>query len=266
MPVAQRYGYKDVSALISEMLRIQRIDLEEVVTEALTTNETYFFRDVHPFDSLQTVVIPELIKARSRERRLTIWCGASSTGQEPYSIAMLLTEEFPELRNWTVEIIATDYSRKVLERAREGVYSRLEINRGLPVEMLTKYFKQESAGWRLRDSIRNMVQFSQLNLLKVGYPLPNVDLLFLRNVLIYFDLPTKQSILANVRERLKPDGCLFLGAAETTLNVDNGYRRRRVGATYCYELNPSHTDVGIVSSQSSSEPIISRTESKCAIS
>lgn len=154
IPVARDHGFNSVSDLISEMQKRRRLDLEADITEALTTNETYFYRDVHPFDALKNEVIPELMKARAAERRLNIWCGASSTGQEPYSIAMLLYVEFPQLLTWKVDFTATDYSEDALQRAREGAYNQLEINRGLPAQKLTKHFTQEGVVWRIKDRIR----------------------------------------------------------------------------------------------------------------
>ncbi|MCF7765789.1 MAG: protein-glutamate O-methyltransferase CheR [Verrucomicrobia bacterium] len=238
IPVARQHGFGSIAELISSMQKRRRLDLEADITEALTTNETYFFRDVHPFDALKTVVLPELIKARSAERRLSIWCGASSTGQEPYSMAMLLYDEFPQLLSWKVDFIATDYSEETLQRAREGAYNQLEVNRGLPAHKLTKHFTYDGVVWRLKDRLRKMVQFRHLNLLKPWPGMPKLDLVFLRNVLIYFDLPTKQAILGKIRDRLQPDGFLFLGAAETTMNIDNEFQRRSVGRTSCYHLVP----------------------------
>ena len=238
IPVARQHGFGSIAELISSMQKRRRLDLEADITETLTTNETYFFRDVHPFDALKTVVLPELIKARSAERRLSIWCGASSTGQEPYSMAMLLYDEFPQLLSWKVDFIATDYSEETLQRAREGAYNQLEVNRGLPAHKLTKHFTYDGVVWRLKDRLRKMVQFRHLNLLKPWPGMPKLDLVFLRNVLIYFDLPTKQAILGKIRDRLQPDGFLFLGAAETTMNIDNEFQRRSVGRTSCYHLVP----------------------------
>ena len=238
IPVARQHGFGSIAELISSMQKRRRLDLEADITEALTTNETYFFRDVHPFDALKTVVLPELIKARSAERRLSIWCGASSTGQEPYSMAMLLYDEFPQLLSWKVDFIATDYSEETLQRAREGAYNQLEVNQGLPAHKLTKHFTYDGVVWRLKDRLRKMVQFRHLNLLKPWPGMPKLDLVFLRNVLIYFDLPTKQAILGKIRDRLQPDGFLFLGAAETTMNIDNEFQRRSVGRTSCYHLVP----------------------------
>jgi chemotaxis protein methyltransferase CheR len=176
------------------------------------------------------------MKARAAERRLNIWCGASSTGQEPYSIAMLLVDEFPQLLTWKIDFIATDYSEDALQRAREGAYNQLEINRGLPAQKLTKHFTQEGVVWRIKERIRKMVQYKHLNLLKPWPGMPKLDLIFVRNVLIYFDVPTKQGILAKIRERMQPDGFLFLGAPESTMGVDNAFQRRAVGRTSCYQL------------------------------
>ena len=236
IPVARDHGFNSVSDLISEMQKRRRLDLEADITEALTNNETYFYRDVHPFDALKNEVIPELMKARAAERRLNIWCGASSTGQEPYSISMLLVDEFPQLLTWKIDFIATDYSEDALQRAREGAYNQLEINRGLPAQKLTKHFTQEGVVWRIKERIRKMVQYKHLNLLKPWPGMPKLDLIFVRNVLIYFDVPTKQGILAKIRERMQPDGFLFLGAPESTMGVDNAFQRRAVGRTSCYQL------------------------------
>jgi chemotaxis protein methyltransferase CheR len=199
--------------------------LQTKVVEAMVTTETSFFRDHHPFESLRKTVIPELIQRRRSERRLTFWCAASSTGQEPYSLAMLLREHFPELLGWKVKLLATDLSGEVLARAREGTYNQIEINRGLSAALLVKYFQQHGLRWQLCAEVRGMVEFQEMNLAQPWPILPRMDLVFLRNVMIYFEPATKKAILARVARVLQPDGYLVLGGAETTFNLDDGYRR-----------------------------------------
>ncbi len=178
-----------------------------------------------PFESLRTKVLPALIEARSRERGLNIWSAACSTGQEPYTVAMIIREYFPELGQWTCRIWASDLARKVVERARPGIYSQIEINRGMPAKLLVKYFRRERLKWILNDEIRGMIEFFELNLARRWPSMVPMDLIFLRNALIYFDVETKRNILAQVRRVLRPDGYLLLGNSETTLGVDDGFER-----------------------------------------
>src|SRR5262249_53053714 len=187
--------------------------------------ETSFFRDIHPFDALRKTVIPDLVRARQSTRRLNIWCAASASGQEPYTVALLLKEYFPELKDWTVAIIATDISREMLRRSKEGRYSQVEVNRGLPINLLLKYFRQEGAFWQLRDDVRSMVDFQPLNLAAPWPQMPAMDLVLLRNVMIYFEVETKKSILRRVARVLRLDGYLVLGGAETTFALDDSYSR-----------------------------------------
>src|SRR5690348_7230774 len=193
--------------------------LAREVVEAMTTNETSFFRDVHPFETLRTKVLPELVQVRGPGRALRIWCAAASTGQEPYSIAMLLREHFPAAAA-TVQLVATDINRAVLARAQSGVFRQLEVNRGLPAAMLIKYFEKSGLDWQLKPEIRRMVTFAEANLLEQWPIVGEQDIVFMRNVLIYFDVPTKRRILARVREAMANDGVLFLGGAETTTGID----------------------------------------------
>lgn len=233
-PVARRAGVDSLDGLVRIMLDHPEGALHTQVVEAMTTNETSFFRDLHPFETLKKTVLPELIQARASTRSLRIWCGAASTGQEPYSIALTIREHFPELASWRVQIVATDLNVEVLERAKAGVYRQLEVNRGLPAALLVKHFEKTGNDWRLRPEIRSMVQFEPMNLLD-RWPLFGAhDIVFLRNVLIYFDLPTKRNILRRIREHLRPDGALFLGGAETTLNVDDGFEAIRATASTFY--------------------------------
>ena len=180
----------------------------------MTTNETFFFRDKIPFDHLKEAVLPALVQARAARRSLRIWCAASSTGQEPYSIAMCLKEAGPMLAGWRTEIVATDLSQEVLEKSRAGIYSQFEVQRGLPIQMLVKYFTQNGELWQLNAEIRGMVQHRQLNLLQDFSHLGTFDMIFCRNVLIYFDQDTKANIFGRIARMLEPDGVLALGAAE----------------------------------------------------
>lgn len=200
----------------------------------MTTNETSFFRDLHPFETLRTTVLPDVIARRASERRLHLWSAACSSGQEPYTIALVLREHFPALAGWTVRLVATDLSREILARARAGRYSQLEVNRGLPAPLLTKHFTREGMEWQLKDEVRRMVEFRELNLLEAWSGLADLDIVFIRNVLIYFDQDIKRGILGRVHRALRPGGYLFLGGAETTLNLDDRFERLHIGKTPCY--------------------------------
>jgi chemotaxis protein methyltransferase CheR len=222
-PVAREEGLDSIGALVRR-LQAGSSKLETRVVEAMTTNETLFFRDVGPFEALRDVVIPALLKARGGAD-LRIWSAASSTGQEAYSIAMLLDDSFPSLDKSRVKILATDLTEPVLEYGRRGVYRQLEVNRGLPSSMLLKYFDRDGAFWRVREPLRKQVTFKQMNLIEAWPEMPRMDVVFLRNVLIYFDTDTKRMILSRVRKILAPDGYLFLGGAETTLNSEGSFER-----------------------------------------
>ena len=231
--IARDHGLASVGELVSHM-RSGMLDLSDAVVDAMTTNETSFFRDAHPFNALRDTVLPELIEARRVARSITIWCGATSSGQEPYSVAMLIREHFPELTGWQVRIIATDISPSMLQRTREGRYSQLEVNRGLPAPMLVKHFTRDGMHWVVSDDLKRMVSAQYLNLNERWPVMPPFDLVLLRNVLIYFDVPTKQQILAKVRQSLRPDGLLLLGGAETTMNLDANFERVPHGRSTWY--------------------------------
>ncbi|MFO8076255.1 MAG: CheR family methyltransferase [Actinomycetota bacterium] len=235
-PVARRHGQGSIAEVVTRLRNGDR-KLRTEVVEAMTTNETSWYRDVHPFEALHRHIIPELVKRRAQRRQITIWCGAASTGQEPYSVAMLLADRHPELANWNLRIIATDISGEVLGKAMAGRYSQMEVNRGLPAPILAKHFRREGADWVLSDRIRNMVEFRMLNLVGSWPVMPPVDVVFLRNVLIYFDLTSKRAILSRVRGVMQEDGYLFLGAPETTLNLDDAFRRVAFDKTSCYQRN-----------------------------
>lgn len=239
-PLARELGLASLQDLMVS-LRARRINnLDHRIVEAITTHETLFFRDVHPFEALRTVILPELIAKRPLSQNLTIWCAACSSGQEPFSVAMLAREHFPALvRANRLRIVATDLSNAILSRARQGVYSQIEVNRGLPGAMLIKYFTKQGLQWQIKPEIRRMVEFQQCNLATAWPSLPPLDLIFIRNVLIYFGVDTKKAILAKVRAVLKPDGYLFLGTSETTLNLDNAFESVLIGKTLCYQQCPA---------------------------
>jgi chemotaxis protein methyltransferase CheR len=228
-PLATREGLSSVAELVRR-LRTGPPALADDVAEAMTTNETSFFRDVHPFDALRDVVLPELL-ARPRTRELRVWSAAASTGQEAYSVAMLLAESFPGVR---ASILATDLSRDVLARAAAGTFSQLEVNRGLPAALLVRYFERDGADWRIRPEVRERVEFRQLNLARPWPRLPEMDVVMLRNVLIYFGTEAKRAVLTQVARVLAPGGLLFLGGAETTYGLDEGWERITVGRTSLY--------------------------------
>lgn len=237
-PVVRRLQLDSLDALV-ERLRSQSFNGVHVqVVEAMVTTETSFFRDHHPFEALRSHVLPELLRTRAAERTVRIWSAACASGQEPYSIAMLVRSHFPQLADWKVQILASDLSGEMLERARLGTFNHIEANRGLPADLLVRYFRRQGSEWHLDDGIRRMVEFRQINLAG-GWPdLPPMDLIFLRNVMIYFDVEMKKAILAKVRRLLRPDGYLVLGGAETTLNLDDAFQRIAFDKAGYYRLAP----------------------------
>lgn len=235
-PLAKKLGFESADEFIQTVRTKRQVTLESNLVEALTTNETSFFRDMHPFEALRSHVIPEMIKSRSADRKLNVWSAACSTGQELYSIAMILRDEFPELKNWNVELLGTDISDQVLEKARSGQYLQIEVNRGLSASLLVKHFEKAGLNWRLRDEIRNLAKFQKLNFIERWPQIPSMDVIFLRNVLIYFSPENKRQILQKVRQVMAPDAVLFLGAAETTMNLDSNFERVQEGKSVYYRL------------------------------
>lgn len=225
VPIAQSQGMSDLEELIAALRMGRNPRLQSVVTEAMTTNETSFFRDKQPFEDLKTHILKELIESRRASQTLRIWCAASSTGQEPYSILMQLQEDFPQLRSWKIELVATDLATKALDRAGQGIYSHFEVQRGLPIRMLMKYFKQIPDGWQINEDLRQKVNWQQLNLLTDFSRLGQFDLVFCRNVLIYFDVETKRGIVERIRRLVRSPGFLILGAAESLLGLYDGFQR-----------------------------------------
>jgi chemotaxis protein methyltransferase CheR len=239
VPLARRASLPGIPELVVKM-KGGADALTADVVEAMTTNETFFFRDKIPFDHLKEAILPALIQARAARRALRIWCAASSTGQEPYSIAMCLKEAGHLLAGWRTEIIATDLSLGVLEKSKAGIFSQFEVQRGLPIQMLVKYFTQNGELWQLNAEIRGMVQHRQLNLLQDFSHLGMFDIIFCRNVLIYFDQPTKANIFERIARMLEPDGVLALGAAESVVGITNVFKpfpERR--GLYCTNAAPA---------------------------
>jgi chemotaxis protein methyltransferase CheR len=226
-------GFASIAELVSA-LRLRRPGLADAVVDAMTTNETSFFRDVHPFEALRTTIIPELIAARRATRELSIWCAASSSGQEPVSLAMLLREHFPELTGWRLRILATDISPSMLDKCRAGRFSQLEVNRGLPASYLVKYFSRAGADWVVNPEVQRMIEYRFLNLMSPFPALGRLDLVLIRNVLIYFDIETKRRVLGGIKKVLRPDGVLMLGSSETTMNIDEGWAGWTIGRTIAY--------------------------------
>ena len=237
-PLARQEGFPTLTHFLASLRSSPLASgLHHKVVQAMTTNETSFFRDVRPFEVLKALVLPELIAQRSAQRALNFWSAACSTGQEPYSVALVMREAVPALLStWNFRFIATDISTEVLARAIQGRYSQLEVNRGLPATLLVKYFQQEGNEWQIKSDLRRMVEFREINLTEPWSTLPPMDIVFMRNVLIYFGIETKKGILAKVRRLLKPGGFLFLGSSETTLNLDDGFEPVPADHTACYRV------------------------------
>ncbi len=225
MPVARKWNLRGLEELASTIRTNRDEQLLQDITEAMTTNESSFFRDSNPFDQFRKIVLPHLLERRATTRRIRIWCAAASSGQEPYSLAIILKEEAARLPGWRVDIIGTDLSTEVLEKARQGVYTQFEVQRGLPVSYLVKYFKQIDDKWELDLEIRRMVQYQEFNLLNDPAPLGRFDVIFCRNVLIYFDQDTKGEVLGRIAKQISGDGILYLGGAETVLGITDKFRR-----------------------------------------
>ena len=223
LPLARKRGMAGMDDLVRAIRAKSDEPLLRDVTEAMTTNESFFFRDTTPFDRLRKVILPQLLTARDAQKRLRIWCAACSTGQEPYSIAMIFKEEAARFANWRIEIIGTDLSREVLEKAQAGVYSQFEVQRGLPIQMLVKNFAKVGEMWQIDPGIRAMVRYKELNLLKPFNDLGAFDVVFCRNVLIYFEPAMKTDILKRMAQIIPKDGYLLLGGAETVVGISDKF-------------------------------------------
>lgn len=240
--LALSLGFKSIKDLYELVKKKPEYKIISEIVDALTTNETYFLRDPHVFESIRNHVIPELLKKREREKKISIWSAACSTGQEPYSVGMLIHEHFNSyLKSYAFEIYASDISKKSVEKAKTGIYNQIEVNRGLPVTFLIKYFKQEGAHWRIDDKIKNMVKFDVLNLLEISQKLRNsFDLILCRYVLIYFSDQTKQKVFRDIWNFLKPGGYLILGATEIAPLMLSDMEKKLLGKAICYYKKDLH--------------------------
>jgi chemotaxis protein methyltransferase CheR len=237
-PLARENNFSSVGAFISHLQSAAQGELHTLAVEAIATTETSFFRDLHPFVELRDTILPDLIKARrDTSQSLCIWSAACSSGQEPHSIAMILRDRFAELAGWNLHLLASDISRRMIERAQEGVYSQIEVNRGLPAPYLVRFFDQNESQWHLKDDLLGMFRYFRQNLADEWASVPPVDILLLRNVLIYFDVETRRKVLRRVRRLLRPGGYLVLGSAETTLNLDHEFVRVRSGRAVFYQIS-----------------------------
>jgi chemotaxis protein methyltransferase CheR len=223
LPLSRKCGVPSIGELVQKLKGGSSSIVAQVV-EAMTTNETFFFRDKVPFEHFRDTIIPEMLAARAGRKSIRIWCAAGSTGQEPYSLAMSLKEMGAVLAGWRIEIIATDLSTEVLEKSKSGVYSQFEVQRGLPIQLLVKYFKQNGELWQISPELRAMVQHRQLNLLHDFSQLGTFDIVFCRNVLIYFDQDTKINIFGRLAKSMEQDGFLVLGAAETVVGLTDAFK------------------------------------------
>ncbi|MCJ8324395.1 MAG: protein-glutamate O-methyltransferase CheR [Rhizobiales bacterium] len=218
-PLARSRGMESISELVSSMKSAIALELRDTVTDAMTTNESLFFRDKTPFEHLDNIMLPYFLEQRKVRKRLRIWCAAASTGQEPYSIAMSLKEQGAKLAGWNFDILGTDISKTVLTKATAGQYTQFEVQRGLPIKLLLKYFTQQGENWVLNENVRRMVKYKESNLLENFANVGKFDIVFCRNVLIYFDLETKKKVLEKISLQMEPDSYLLLGAAETVMGI-----------------------------------------------
>jgi chemotaxis protein methyltransferase CheR len=223
-PVLQTFQYPSITELCAELRKGSNAKLQKAVIDALTINETSFFRDSRPFDTLRNVVLPSLIKSNATTKTLKIWCAAASTGQEPYSIAVVLVEAKAQMPGWSYSITGTDISPNAIERAKKGTYSSFEVNRGLSEPLRSRYFEPVNEQWSAKANIRSRIRFAEQNLMGDLAALGQFDIVFCRNVLIYFDVETKQKVIAKIRQCLQPNGFLFLGAAETIIGLSDQFQ------------------------------------------
>lgn len=224
MPVARKWNLKGLDELATALRAKRDETMLRDITEAMTTNESSFFRDQKPFDQFRQVVLPKLLETRAAKRTIRIWSAASSSGQEAYSLAMTLADVSARLSGWKIEIIGTDLSSEMVERARSGIYSQFEVQRGTPITLLVKYFTQQGDRWQINQQIRDMVTFREMNLLTDFGAIGTFDVVFCRNVLIYFDPPTKTKVLDSICKVMQPDGVLYLGGAETVLGISDKFK------------------------------------------
>ncbi|MDD3288976.1 MAG: protein-glutamate O-methyltransferase, partial [Alphaproteobacteria bacterium] len=225
IPVARKWNMKTLDDLSNAVRGKREETLLRDITEAMTTNESFFFRDQKPFDQFRQKILPQLLASRAAKKQIRIWSAAASSGQEAYSLAIICAEEMAKIQGWKIDIIGTDLSSEMIERAKSGIYSQFEVQRGLPITLLIKYFQQVSADrWQIKENLRQMVTFREGNLLQEFGPVGIFDIVYCRNVLIYFDQPTKTKALESISKVMAPDGYLFLGGAETVLGVSDRFK------------------------------------------
>jgi chemotaxis protein methyltransferase CheR len=237
MPLARQMGAATVAEFVARAQQRPEPETQRRIVDALTTNETSFFRDGEPFAAMTGIVLPELLASRTNTRHIRVWSAACSSGQEAYTLAMQLHDSLPN--GWSFDILGTDISTEMLARAEAGKYTQLEVNRGLPAASLVRHFERVGAHWQVSPQLRKCASFRRLNLAAPYPPMPQFDVIFLRNVLIYFDVATKRGVLNRVRSLLRPDGWLFLGSAETTIGIDEHFDRVVTGRTSAYRLHPA---------------------------
>jgi len=223
-PVAREFGFDDLNALGTVLRGVPDTKLVNAIVEAMTTNETSFFRDTQPFEIFKNVTLPYMLQERAHLRKINMWCAAASSGQEPYTVSILMKEEGQKLFGWNVDFVATGISHDILDQARNGSYSQFEVQRGLPITLLMKYFSQDGDRWMINDEIKSMVKYQYFNLLDNMSMFGSLDIVFCRNVLIYFDEATKRSVLERIAQKMAPDGFLFLGGAETVIGITEKFR------------------------------------------
>ena len=239
LPVARKWNLKSLDELVMRLRTRSEAGLVRDVVEAMTTNESFFFRDIKPFDQFKQVVLPFLLQSRGTTRNIKVWSAACSSGQEPYTLSMMLKEERQKLIGWNVDILATDLSTEILAKAQAGLYSQFEVQRGLPIQLLVKYFKQAGDRWQIDSTIREMVRYRPFNLLDDLSGLGQFDIIFCRNVLIYFDQPTKQMVLERMAKQLAPDGFLYLGGAETVVGITDKFQPMANHRGIYHHANPA---------------------------
>lgn len=239
LPVARKWNLKSLDELVMRLRTRSEAGLVRDVVEAMTTNESFFFRDIKPFDQFKQVVLPFLLQSRGANRTIKVWSAACSSGQEPYTLGMMLKEERQKLIGWNIDILATDLSTEILAKAQAGLYSQFEVQRGLPIQLLVKYFKQAGDRWQIDSAIREMVRYRPFNLLDDLSGLGQFDVIFCRNVLIYFDQPTKQMVLERMAKQLAPDGFLYLGGAETVVGITDKFQPMANHRGIYHHANPA---------------------------
>ena len=239
LPVARKWNLKSLDELVMRLRTRSEAGLVRDVVEAMTTNESFFFRDIKPFDQFKQVILPYLLQARAAPRSIKVWSAACSSGQEPYTLGMILKEERQRLIGWNIDILATDLATEILAKAQAGLYSQFEVQRGLPIQLLVKYFKQAGDRWQIDSAVREMVRYRPFNLLDELSGLGQFDVIFCRNVLIYFDQPTKQMVLERMAKQLAPDGFLYLGGAETVVGITDKFQPMANHRGIYHHANPA---------------------------